>query len=221
MRIIDLEKWPGKKHYLWFKNYPLPYYSVTSNIDITLFYQYIKKHQLPFFIPLMFILNKALNEIEEMRLRIVDDQVVLYDTIHPAYTIMTNQGIFENCESDFDNSFATYFFHAKRAIDEVKKGVNLNKDYNDYSKLNYYYFTCLPWINFTSITHPMPNDPTISIPRIGWGKYIFTNERWIMALNIQVHHALVDGYPLSQAFLKIQAFLNAPEIHLKEATYNK
>lgn len=207
-KIIDINNWKGKKHYLWFKNYPIPYYVVTSRINITNLYNYVKKNNLSFFISFMYLLTVALNNIEEMRLRIVNNQVILYDQIHPAYTVMTRDGIYDNCDNYMFNDFETFYKEANLAINKVKDGIDENKDYNDYSRLDQYYYTCLPWIDITSMTNPMPNDPTVSVPRLCWGKYIKNNNFCELSLSIQVHHALVDGYPLSKAFLEIQRLLD-------------
>lgn len=215
MKIIDINNWKGKKHYLWFKNYPTPYYSLTTRLDLTRFLRYIKENRFPFFVSFMYIANIALNEIEEFRLREVNNQVVLYDVIHPAYTIMTKDMVFENCEHEFCFDYFEYKARAEEKIAIAKQGLKEEKSYNDLTRLDQYYFTCLPWLDFTSVTHPMPNDVTITVPRIAWGKYIEENGKTTMALNINVSHALVDGYPLARGINKIQEYLNQVERFIK------
>lgn len=214
MKIIDINSWHGKKHYLWFKKYPIHYYGITKTIDITNFIKYTKANSLSFFVPFMYLINLALNEIEEFRLRVVDEKVILYDYIHPAYTVMTNMGIFDNCEHNFNNDFKTYYKEGQEAILESKKGLKENKSYNDLSKMDQYYFTSVPWIDFSSITHPMPNDDSAFVPRITWGKYFVNENNFKISLNLHVSHALVDGYPLSQAFIKIQEYMDNSEKYL-------
>lgn len=215
MRIIDIDNWKGKKHYLWFKKYPVHYYSLTSEVDITLFYHYIKRHNLPFFVSFMYLLTKALNEVEEFRLRVVDDKVVLYDVIHPAYTVMTETGVYDNCENDYNEDYNLFRKLAEDAITLAKKGINMEKQYNDYNRFDQFYYTSLPWIDFTSANHPMPSDVTVYTPRILWGKYKVVGDRVVINLNMQVSHALIDGYPLSQAYLKFQELVNKPEQFLR------
>ena len=215
MKIIDIENWKGKKHYLWFKNYPVPYYSVTSRLDLTRFLGYIKERKYPFFISFMYILNLALNEIEEFRLREVNGQVVLYDVIHPAYTIMTNDMVFDNCEHEFCFDYSEYKSRAEEKIPLAKQGLKEDQSYTDLTRFDQFYFTCLPWLDFTAVTHPMPNDATLTVPRIAWGKYVEENGKTTMALNIHVSHALVDGYPLAQGFNKVQEYLDQAERFIK------
>ena len=214
MKIIDINNWKGKKHYLWFKKYPAHYYSVTSKIDITKFITYIKTNNLPFFISLIYLVTKALNQIEEFRLREVNNEVVLYDVIHPAYTVMTDSGVYDNCDNNYFDNYQDFKVAAEKAINKAKIGVREDTSYNDYSRLDQFYISSLPWIDFTSVTQPMPDDATITVPRIVWGKYHQVDDKVMLTISIQVSHMLVDGYPLSCGFIKIQELLNEPERHL-------
>ena len=213
--LININEWKGKKHYLWFTKYPIHYYNVIKSIDITKFYNYIKANNLTFFIPLMYIVNSALNEFEEFRFRQEDGDVFLYDVIHPAYTVMTDDGIFDNCESNYSQNFYSYYDEATNAIAEAKKGVKEDVPYNDDSRFDQYYFTSVPWIDYLSASHPMPLDDSDYVPRICWGKYVKDNSMIKITIGIQVSHAFVDGYPLSQAFNRIQEMLDNVEEYLK------
>jgi len=213
MKYIDINNWKGKKHYLWFKEYAQPYYGITSKIDITKFFNHIKNNNLPFFASLTYLITKALNEIEEFRLRIVDERVVIFDIIHPAFTIMTNDRIFDNCEVQLDE-FPKYLKDIKEKIEDAKLGIKEDVSYNDKTRYDQYYISSLPWIDFTSTSHPMTDNKEDSVPRVVWGKYNIENDKVTLSLGIQVNHALVDGYPLSLGFLKIQEYVNNPDMYL-------
>lgn len=214
--FIDISTWKGKKHYEWFIRYPVHYYNVTKEINISKFLSYLKGKtindtKVSFFIAFLYIVTKGLNEIEEMHLRIQNGKVIKYDLINPAYTIMTDAGVFENCDNEYDEDFKTFYLKTKTAIDKIKHSIN-DFPYNNLNEFNQFYMTCLPWIDFTGLFHPMPNDDSAFVPRICWSKYYERNGETFIALNIQVSHALVDGYPLSQAFIKVEEYLNMPEI---------
>lgn len=215
MKKIDINNWPGRKHYEWFKNYPIHFYGITSRIDVTELVKLSKEKKYSFFPCFLYIITKALNNVEEMRMRIINDEVYIFDVCHPAYTVMTESGIFDNCDNEYCEDFEKFYNDTKEAIAKAKIGVDENKSYNDLTRYDQYFFTCLPWIDFTSLTHPMPNDVTVSVPRVCWGKYSFNEKdnKYEMALNIQVTHALVDGYPLSKCFIEVQKLLdNVKEI---------
>lgn len=213
-KIIDIDTWVGRKHYLWFKDYPVHYYNIYKTIDISKFNDYIKQNDLTFFIPLVYLVNKALNEIPEFRLRKEGDLVTSYDVIHPAYTVMTNDNVFDNCENDYYDDFKEFYKAAQVAINIAKVGQIIDKPYNDENRFDQFYFTSLPWIDFLGGSHPMPHTDSDYVPRIVWSKYTKDNNVVSLTMGIQVSHALVDGYPLSQAFIKIQELLNNPEKYL-------
>ena len=68
--------------------------------------------------------------------------------------------------------------------------------------------TCMPWVSFTSVQHPMNMHPTDSIPRFAWGKFFEENGRVKMPLGVQAHHALVDGVHVGRYFMRIQEHLD-------------
>ena len=102
-------------------------------------------------------------------------------------------------------------------IENAKNQSEIRKEnYNPENCYNEYYITCVPWINFTQFTHPIPDDEASQcIPRICWGKYVETDGRYELTLNITVSHIFVDGYQLSKAFNVIQELLNHAEEILK------
>jgi chloramphenicol O-acetyltransferase type A len=214
MKVIDIENWKGKEHYLWFKDYAHPYYGITSKIKLTKFRKYQKENNLPFYISFIYTVVSALNECEEFKLRIEGENVLLFEAIHPAFTVMTDQGLYSNCFVKYE-PFDKFLETANLAIEEAKLGIphgpELQKEVHP---LALYFLTSLPWLDFTSVSHPMTADPTDSIPRIAWGKFYEEAKDMVMSLSIQVNHALVDGYPLSLAFIKIQEYLDQPEMIL-------
>jgi len=71
------------------------------------------------------------------------------------------------------------------------------------------YLSCLPWIHFRSMTHPVHTDRPDSVPRIAWGRYRLDGGVATLPVNIQVHHALVDGSHLGAFFEGVQASLSS------------
>lgn len=169
---------------------------------------------------MLYFVTTALNNIEEMRLRVENKEVVLYDVVNPAYTVMTGDGVFDNCDSLYDKNYDKFYELAKIAIDKRNKHIDEDASYNDLSKFDQYYITSLPWIDFDSMIHPMPNDDSSYVPRICWGKYYQIDNEYYIDFNIQVSHALVDGYPLSLAFLEIEKYLNSPKKYIDESREN-
>lgn len=209
MHEIDLENWNRYTQYKWFSSFSNPTYSVNKEIDVTNLVNYIHKENKSFFVSFLYILTKGLNSIEELRIRYVNNKVIMYDDINPAYTVMTKSGTFENVSSQNYNNYKEFYEHTKKDVDKAKNEIKIKATYNDNNLFNQYYITCLPWLDFSAVTHPIPDDlESLSVPRICFGKYKEVNGRYKMMLNINVNHAFVDGYPLSQVFINIQDMLD-------------
>lgn len=71
--------------------------------------------------------------------------------------------------------------------------------------------TAIPCVSFTSFMHPMHLQPTDSIPRIAWGKFFQDGEFLKMPLEVQAHHALMDGVHMGQFSAKVQDHLHHPD----------
>lgn len=68
------------------------------------------------------------------------------------------------------------------------------------------YFTCLPWMPITALSNERELEPTDSIPRLSWGKYV-TDERGRDSLNmtISVNHRLIDGVHVGRFYEALTA----------------
>ncbi len=217
MREIDVEGWERLKTYEWFKSFSNSTYSMNVKMDVTALIKHVKRTKESFFIDLLYLVVKGLNSIEEMRMRLVDNKPILYDDINPAFTVMTTAGTFENVRHKNHLKFKDFYKECYEKIEQAKKQSKISEeDYNPENCYDEYYITCVPWVDFTQMTHPIPDDICSQcIPRICWGKYTEQNKRYELMLNITVSHIFVDGYPLSEAFQKIQELLDNVEEILK------
>ncbi len=206
---IDVNNWNRKKHYEWFKTFDNPCYGMNVKMDVTNLVKYTKEKDYSFFICMLYIVLNGMNSVEEMRIRLINDKVILFDDINPSYTIMTEKGNYENVRHENVKEFKEFYNIAKKIIEEAKKGFETIETYNLEGTYNEYYITCTPWTDFLSMSHPLPTDKaSLSVPRICWGKYTENNNKYELTLNITVNHMFVDGYPLCKVFNNIQDMLN-------------
>lgn len=217
MKKINVNKWNRKRAYEWFKSFNNSTYSMNVRMDVTKLVEHTKKNNESFFIDFMYIVLKGLNSIDEMKMRLVDDNPVIYDDINPAFTVMTQSKTYENVRHKNYNDFKTFYKISSENIKSAKEQNKIKQDeYNPVGCYNEYYITCTPWVDFIQFHHPIPEDKASQcIPRICWGKYTLNNGVYELTLNITVSHVFVDGYPLSKAFNLIQDFLYKTEEILK------
>lgn len=217
-KIVDLTIGNTKSNFTYFSSFENPCYGFNVEIDITMLYKLSKERGDSIFINLLYIIHKGMEEIEQFRYRILGGDVVLFDKVNPAWTVMTDLGIFDNVSADSGNSYKEFYANCKKAHDEAKKEEHIKDVYNDSNLFNQFYFTCIPWLDYASMTHPIPsNDPSsYSVPRVCWGKFHDVNGRMKTMLNITVSHALIDGHTLCKAFNNIQNKLDNCENFIKD-----
>ncbi len=209
-KVIKLEELKKIKQYKWFRQFSNPCYGFNVKMDVTNIVNYSKNTNTSFFINTLYLLTSALNKIDEMRIREVNGEIRLYDSINPTFTVMTKSGIYENAGFEMIDEYDLFYKRAKQVIDSVKNQTNIKETYNDSTLYNDYYMTCIPWLSIQGMTHPLiDNDySSLSCPRICWDKYRLENDKLVMMLNITVNHCFVDGYPLSKAFNLAQEYFN-------------
>ncbi|MEH6403191.1 MAG: CatA-like O-acetyltransferase [Sneathiella sp.] len=207
MKEIQISTWSRKEAFELFKASPNPHFSVTADINVTRLIKVIKPTGLSTFNVVLFALAKAANSIPEFRVRFKGDKVYQYPVCHPSVTVPITDTNFAFCETEFSDHWPTFNDRCTQSIAAAKKQTRLKESENcDHQ----FFFTCSPWLHFTGMTHAH-NGVDDCIPRFAWGKYSQRGDDWFMPLNVQVHHAVTDGYHAAQLFLKTEAILAEEE----------
>jgi chloramphenicol O-acetyltransferase type A len=210
MRYLDIDSWSRKVHYNYFRELDYPHFNICGNVDITEFIRFVKANKVSFFLTLLYASAKTANNIEAFRYRIRQDKVVVHDVVSPSFTIMTAEEVFGFCTAGFNDDFKDFYMHASEQMEKTKNNTNVD---DEPGRDDLLYITSIPWVSFTSVTHPINMKSVDSIPRISWGKYFEENGRVKLPLSVQVHHALMDGAHVGQYFMDIQEMLDNPEAY--------
>lgn len=202
MIIIEPDKWYRKKHFDFFKNMEFPYFNICLNMDVTRVYNYCKNNNISIFLATTFMILKAVNKTEYLRLKIKNDKILLFDVVHPGITVMGKDGLYNNCVLEYSTDFNAFLKNAKISMEKSKLSEFGIDEQNKREDL--IYMTTLPWINFTAITHPVYLKNPDSVPRIACGKITKSANDFIMPFALQAHHSLMDGYHASLVLNDIQ-----------------
>ncbi len=203
--IIDIDKWERKEHYLHFSQFYDPSFEITSNIDCTKAYAKAKKEDFSFFLYYLHCSLRAANAVKEFRLRIEDEKVVCYDVIHAGPTIARDNGTFGFSHLPYIERFAEFNKNSLKIIDEVKKARNL--DPSSTSK-DVIYFSSIPWISFTSVSHPRFSlEIKDSIPKISFGKIIEDGSKKRIPVSVTANHSLMDGFHIAKYLELFETYL--------------
>lgn len=208
MKRIDMETWPRLESFNFFKNYEYPQFNICAQLDITQAYQYLENHGISKYNATLWMISCAANAVTEIRYRIRKNSVVEHDRIDPSVTLLTEDHTLAFCSIEYTTDVFRFFSRVEQGIEQTKQTPKMaDKPGID----NLIYVSCVPWVNFTAISHPMRIDNTDSIPRISWGKFTHTAGQVSMPVSLQLHHALADGYHAGLFFKKLEGLLDQPE----------
>ena len=207
MKIIDLENWERKTHYLFFKRMDYPQYLICKNIDITNFLAILKEKELSFYFAMIFAATYAIKHTDAFKYRIEGDNVVYHEMIHPSFTAMSEgTDLFKMVTVDMKENMETFIESARKKADSQKEYF-VFKDLEGRTDL--IYITCIPWVSFTNVSHTVSFNKDDAVPRLAWGKYFEEGDKVLMPFSVQAHHSFVDGIHMGQYFDALQEYIDA------------
>lgn len=211
MKIIDINTWNRKAHYNHFSALADPYFSVTIAFDMTKSYAFAKAHNISFFGSYLHACMTAINQIEPLKYRIVDEQVLSYDTINASATLMRKDKTFGFSFIEYDENLEVFLKHLKQEQERIEQSDAL---YPPNNGLDCIHCSALPWLSFTGHKEPMSGTQD-SVPKLAFGKVEKRGDERIMNLAISVNHALVDGYHIGLFSEQFQQNLNSNNFNNK------
>jgi chloramphenicol O-acetyltransferase type A len=208
MHKIDLQTWSRREHYELFSNFNHPHFNMCANVDLTRFQPYVKEYGFSLTASIIYVISRAANSIPEFRHRIRDGEIIEHEIVSPSVTILVDNDLFSFCTIDYCPDFSEFAGRASRMIEAVRENPTL-KDPPGRDDL--LYMTAIPWVSFTSFSHPMKLHPADSVPRFAWGKLFEEGEHLKMPLSVQGHHALMDGIHLAKFYGIVQEYFHQPQ----------
>lgn len=71
------------------------------------------------------------------------------------------------------------------------------------------YFSCLPWFPLTAVTNERDVNPSDTIPRVTWGRWVERDGQTMLSLSMELNHRLLDGYHVGQFYAALNARMEA------------
>lgn len=207
---IDMQSWPRTAIFERFRRFEEPYHGVCLRIDCSEAFQLAKQQQASVFLTFVHCALTAAQDVPNMRLRIVDDAVWEFATIHGGSAVGRANGTIGFGHYAYHRSLATFVRTAARELDRVRNSDDLDR----FDGQNLIRFSVLPWLDFTSIDHAREFSSPDSAPKITFGKISQAAGRCSMPVSIHVHHGLMDGLHVAQ-------FVQAFEMHLSTPVWNE
>ncbi|KUJ53071.1 chloramphenicol acetyltransferase [Chryseobacterium sp. JAH] len=207
MKVIDIETWKRKEHFKFFSKMKSPFFGFTSEVDCTKAYDDAKRKGNSFYAVYLHKSMIAINTVEELKLRIVDGNVVLYDEVHVGGTIGRADGTFGFSFFHYSENFDIFNQELQKEVKSVQNSTGLGIS-NDVLPINHIRHTTIPWKSFSAMLHPTNFDPKECIPKITFGKFNIRDDKKYLPVSIEAHHGLADGLHLAKYFEEFERQLS-------------
>ena len=196
-KILDQSNWNRKEHFDFFKEFDEPFFGIVTEFDCTKAYLISKKQKQSFF---AYYLHKsicAINQVEEMRYRLIDEEIIIHNQIHASTTIGREDGTFAFTFVPFNLDFKIFNESLKAEVNNVQNSSGLRLIEGD-TRRDVIHYSSIPWNNFSGLTHARNYKIKDSCPKITFGKMFSKDGIKKMNVAIYVHHGLADGYHISK-----------------------
>lgn len=205
--LLDLEHWPRKEHFHFFRKFEEPFFGVVVNIDCTKAYEKSKTIGVSFFIYYLHKTLVAINNTEAFRYRIEGEYIYVYDQVNASATISRQDSSFGFSLIEFHSDLNVFTDLALKEIERVKNTPGLFT--RSFESENLIHFSAIPWVNFTSLSHARSFTFPDSCPKISFGKMMVSEAgKRTMAMSVHVHHGLMDGLHVGQFVDRFQEEMN-------------
>ncbi len=201
MREIDIETWNRRDHYRFYSAFEESFFGVNVRVDVTR----IMKNEHSTFLQYLHYAAQAVNKVENFRLRIQGEKVVLFDEINVSCTIKREDHTFDFSYIKYSEDFDDFRASAQKEIDRIRGSEGLDPGVAGADVVHY---SILPWLDFSSMSHARSYSFQDSCPKISFGKISEEDGRFSMPVSIHVHHGLVDGYHVGKFVEVFQGLLN-------------
>lgn len=204
-KLIDKDNWKRKEYFdHYFFNVPCTY-SMTVKMDIT---KIIKKKQ-KLYPTMLYYITKVVNKYEEFKMAIDENgRLGMFDTMLPSYTI------FHQDTKTFSNLWTEYYCKyedfCKAYEDDMLKYANQSGLFVKANvPKNNFPVSMIPWTSFEGFNLNLQKSYDFLQPIFTMGKYYKENDKILLPLAIQVHHAVCDGFHICRFVNELQELLNS------------
>ncbi|WP_312414896.1 type A chloramphenicol O-acetyltransferase [Pseudescherichia sp.] len=200
---VDLSRWARKEHFEVFQSFAQCTFNQTVLLDITALLKHVKQAGWKFYPTIIFLLSKVVNNHAEFRMAIKNNELVIWNEIHPSYTIFHNETeTFSSLWSHYEGNI--HHFQKTYSEDTAQYGDNLSYWPKGESPENVFFISAIPWVSFTSFNTNVANMQNFFSPMFTLGKYYKQDEKILLPLAVLVHHSVCDGFHVARLINELQ-----------------
>ncbi|MEC4113452.1 CatA-like O-acetyltransferase [Myroides pelagicus] len=200
---IDYDNWARKPYFDYYYYKLKSRYTISVKIDITTLDIKRREKQYRFYPTFLYVIMKAINASEAFRTTFHQGKLGHWSYMQPSFTIFHKDDCtFSDLWSEYHPEFTDFYRIITQDIKTYKdvKGIKIR----DHQPPNLLPISCIPWIDFESISQDTVIDNDFLRPIIRFGKFYTECEQTKIALSIYVNHAVADGYHTAMLIQHIQ-----------------
>ncbi|MFV3128205.1 CatA-like O-acetyltransferase [Niveispirillum sp. KHB5.9] len=188
-----------------FDRYDQPAVNIAAVADCPDFVPAAKDAGVPPFARVLHSIGRASLDIPQFRLRLMEGRLNEVKNLTLSYTVLGRDQNLNFSTIPYQPDFQA-FLKDYLADRELARNA-LEMRIEPLTSRDYIFGTCMPWLRFTSIQHPMARFGDCSIPNIAVGKFRHADGRVDFPIAIQAHHGLVDGLHIAQFIARLEQVL--------------
>ncbi|MCO6512778.1 MAG: chloramphenicol acetyltransferase [Aridibacter famidurans] len=201
-REVDIERWNRRSAFEFFREFEDPFFNMTAPVDVTRLRAVCRERGYSFSIAALHCSQRALNGIDEFRMRLVDGRLVIFDLVEATQTILLENESFGFCYFPWRKELAEFDSFGKKQVAKYKDLATFDVE-ND--RLDLVYYSVIPWISFTSFKHASRIDREQTVPRIVFGKALEEGGSVTMPVSVEANHIVMDGLHVGRYFERLQS----------------
>lgn len=207
---IDLETWPRREHFDYYRSLLPVGYSVTVRIDVTRFRAMLKARDLQFYPSFIWCVSHTILAHPAFRMAVDEEgRPGYHDVLHPVYTVFhKDDRTFSDLWTEHDENFAVFYrnFLSDTAVYGPNHGIKAKPGQPG----TFYCISAVPWLDFSGYSASVAGAGKPALfPVITYGKVTEENGRETLPFALNIAHAACDGWDTAMFFRDLQDLLDA------------
>lgn len=208
---INMDTWPTAQEFYYYTQMAPTSYTINVSLDVSIMRRTLKAEGYKFFPAYLYLVTRAINQQEELRVAVKDGILGHWKTLTPAYPQFheddkTTSLLWTEYNECFQSFYSQYIADTQTYGDS--HGILSSKGV---PPQNSYIISCIPWFTFNSFSLHNHGIKDYYLPSFEAGGFVETKELIQMPLSVTVHHATTDGYHLKVFFEELQRTMNCPQ----------
>ena len=204
---IDLNAWSRGNLFQFYIDKMRIVMSLTVDIDVKNLKLYSKKTGIPFYPLMLWVVSKVINNHDEFKYSWDNEgNLIRWDYVSPSYTdFHSDDENFTKMVTEYSDDLTEFYGRVMADRERYKNDRAILEN----QPLNFFDVSCLPWVRYKHFDVHVFDEGKFLAPVVTWGKYEQTEDKLLMPLTMNIHHAVADGFHLSRFFNEVQELIDS------------